>query len=427
MSDIFISYASEDRHRAEMLAQILENRGWSIFWDRTIPIGKTWRETIGSELDNARCVIVLWSKTSIKSDWVQDEADDAKHRGVLVPILIENVQPPMGFRNIQAAHLENWDGTEPQAFHRLIADIAAIIGPLKEIENERRHELPTALLSPQAPRSATREPREQLQHVSSEQPKGAALSSTVPWWVIAGLGSLAVLVMVGVWQKAGPPVAPQPAPSITSQPTPPITSQPTPQVRPQDGSAFYSEGVRYYYGRGVTQDYAKAREWYQKAADQGNVEAMYDLGVLYDKGQGVAQDYAKAREWWQKASDGGDPAAMQSLGALYVHGQGVAQDYAKAREWWQKAADGGDPVAMHSLGALYFNGQGVAQDYAKAREWYQKAADQGNAAAMVGLGFLYEKGQEVAQDYAKARDWYQKAADKGDADAKARLSRLPMK
>jgi hypothetical protein len=140
MSDIFISYAGEDETRAEMLARTLEDRGWSTFWDRTIPIGKTWRETIGRELQGARCVIVLWSKNSIDSHWVHEEADDAQGRGILVPILIENVQAPIGFRSIQAAHLQNWDGTEPtRAFHRLIADIAVLIGlPPKETENERR-------------------------------------------------------------------------------------------------------------------------------------------------------------------------------------------------------------------------------------------------------------------------------------------------
>jgi hypothetical protein len=118
MSDIFVSYAHEDRSRAEELAQRLEGRGWSIFWDRTIPIGKTWRETIGRELASARCVIVLWSKSSIESGWVQEEADDAKRRGVLLPVLIEKVQPPMGFRSIQAAELVDWDASEPpHAFH----------------------------------------------------------------------------------------------------------------------------------------------------------------------------------------------------------------------------------------------------------------------------------------------------------------------
>jgi hypothetical protein len=94
VSDIFISYASEDRPRAEMLAQTLEDRGWSTFWDRTIPIGKTWRETIGRELSGARCVIVLW-----------------KPRSNLVGC--RKKPTPIGFRSIQAAHLENWDGTEP--------------------------------------------------------------------------------------------------------------------------------------------------------------------------------------------------------------------------------------------------------------------------------------------------------------------------
>jgi hypothetical protein len=49
MSDIFISYASEDLPRIRPLVDALERRGWSVFWDRTIPAGKTWREVIGNE------------------------------------------------------------------------------------------------------------------------------------------------------------------------------------------------------------------------------------------------------------------------------------------------------------------------------------------------------------------------------------------
>jgi flagellar biosynthesis GTPase FlhF len=137
MSDIFISYAAEDRPRAQVIAQLLGGHGWSIFWDRTIPIGRTW--VIGKELDEARCVIVLWSKISIGSGWVQDEADDGKRRGVLVPVLIEDVLPPIGFRSIQAADLTNWDGTEAtQSVRTLVQGITEIIGPpAKEAEEER--------------------------------------------------------------------------------------------------------------------------------------------------------------------------------------------------------------------------------------------------------------------------------------------------
>jgi hypothetical protein len=132
MSDIFISYNHEDRLRAEMFAKALEGRGWSVFWDRTIPIGKTWRETIGRELSEARCVIVLWSNTSVESEWVREEADDARQRRVLVPVRIDDIQPPMGFRGIQTADLVNWNPSETTpAFDRLIADIGALRVRLK--------------------------------------------------------------------------------------------------------------------------------------------------------------------------------------------------------------------------------------------------------------------------------------------------------
>ena len=51
----------------------------------------------------------------------------------------------------------------------------------------------------------------------------------------------------------------------------------------------------------------------EKAAAGGNASAMYSLGVLYQIGRGVAQDYAKARDWYQKAADAGNTDAKQAL------------------------------------------------------------------------------------------------------------------
>ena len=62
----------------------------------------------------------------------------------------------------------------------------------------------------------------------------------------------------------------------------------------------------YSYGKGVKQDYFKAVEWYQKAAEQGEVHAQYNLGNMYDNGQGVKQDYAKAKEYFGLACDNKD-------------------------------------------------------------------------------------------------------------------------
>jgi TPR repeat protein len=73
---------------------------------------------------------------------------------------------------------------------------------------------------------------------------------------------------------------------------------------------------------------------------------MSNLGSLYANGQGVAQDYTKARELFQKAADEGEAIGMTNLGLLYENGQGVAQDYAKARELYEKAAKLGEANAM---------------------------------------------------------------------------------
>jgi hypothetical protein len=166
MSDIFISYHNEDRPGAQMLAQALGGCGWSIFWDRKIPIGKTWPETIGRELDDARCVVVLWSKTSIKSDWVREEAEHAKQRGVLVPVLIDNVLPPIGFRTIQAADLVGWDTTNPtESFRSLISDIGGLIGrPPKEPEDGGKPAETEVMINKEAQRRiAEREPKRKAQ------------------------------------------------------------------------------------------------------------------------------------------------------------------------------------------------------------------------------------------------------------------------
>ena len=132
MSDIFISYASQDRERILPLVRGLEKTGWSIFWDRTIPAGKTWREWIEGEIRNARCIVVVWSAAAVDSQWVHEEAVVGKKKKILIPVMLENVEPPLGFSSIQAANLVGWDGDfGSPPFQQLLGAIALIpgIGP----------------------------------------------------------------------------------------------------------------------------------------------------------------------------------------------------------------------------------------------------------------------------------------------------------
>jgi hypothetical protein len=126
VSDIFISYSSIDRDTARMLAQALEGEGWSVWWDRSILPGKTYDRVIEKELEAARCVIVIWTRESVESDWVRAEAGEALNRGTLVPVLREEVDIPLVFRQIHAAHLQDWDGdVQHPGFQQLLKAVAA--------------------------------------------------------------------------------------------------------------------------------------------------------------------------------------------------------------------------------------------------------------------------------------------------------------
>lgn len=129
MADIFISYGREDEDRIKGFVSALEQQGWSVFWDRRIPSGETWRSYIGKALDDAKCVVVAWSRHSVSSSWVTEEAEDGRRRGVLIPVLLDPIEQPRGFREIQAADLTGWQpGSSSLRFDELVKDICRRLG-----------------------------------------------------------------------------------------------------------------------------------------------------------------------------------------------------------------------------------------------------------------------------------------------------------
>ena len=71
-------------------------------------------------------------------------------------------------------------------------------------------------------------------------------------------------------------------------------------------------------GIGIKQDYAQARQWFEKGTTAGDTDSMYLLGVFYDDGLGIKQDYTQARQWYEKAAAAGNARAMYKLGTLYA-------------------------------------------------------------------------------------------------------------
>lgn len=110
MSDIFISYKKEDAGRVVRIVEALRAEGFSVWWDHGITPGAQWDQTIQQQLDAAKAVVAVWSTLSRDAPWVKEESGVGKSRGILVPVRIDDVEPPLGFGLIQAVDLIGWSG-----------------------------------------------------------------------------------------------------------------------------------------------------------------------------------------------------------------------------------------------------------------------------------------------------------------------------
>ena len=143
LGKIFVSYTHEDHARAKLISDGLSARGWSVWWDRTIPPGRTFDDVIEEALDEAQCVVVLWSTTSVTSNWVRAEAAEGARRQILVPALLDNVKIPLEFRRVQAANLTNWNGDQGDAdFEQFVRSISRLARSAVPTASARRQDPP---------------------------------------------------------------------------------------------------------------------------------------------------------------------------------------------------------------------------------------------------------------------------------------------
>ena len=104
-STVFFSYARADQARVVTIINLIEQAGYSVWWDGLIEGGERFSHQTEEALDRAQAVIVLWSKTSVKSHWVHDEATRGRDRRILVPLSLDGSPPPLGFGQFQIIDL----------------------------------------------------------------------------------------------------------------------------------------------------------------------------------------------------------------------------------------------------------------------------------------------------------------------------------
>lgn len=183
MADVFLSYAREDSARAEQVARGLAAVGIDVFWDNEIPPGTTWADYIEQKLTQCKALIVLWSEHSTKSQWVREEARMGRDKGVLIPVMIDNSQPPFGFGEVQAANLAGWNGESDNPNWKRFVDAVG--------------NFTNAAPRPAAPQPAMSAPPRDPPRAAppaAEPKKGAG----VPVWVWVVGAVVATIVVLGV-------------------------------------------------------------------------------------------------------------------------------------------------------------------------------------------------------------------------------------
>lgn len=172
-------------------------------------------------------------------------------------------------------------------------------------------------------------------------------------------------------------------------------------------------------------DVDEAIKYYEKAAtDYGNITAQKNLGYIY----WVYDEYidlGKSYEWYEKAANRGDVWAIECLTTICYEDVYPEDNYADlAYEWALKGADKGNGYCMYVLSDMYMQELGpdwMKEDFNMAFEWAEKSAEAGDIYGMENLAVLYQKGWGTEKNLEKALEWYEKSYEGGNEYAESEI------
>lgn len=167
-------------------------------------------------------------------------------------------------------------------------------------------------------------------------------------------------------------------------------------------------------GAGFEKDRKKAFEYFRKAAEKGEPDAVAQLGHMYANGFGVDKDLDKAIQLFQEAINDGSASGSYGLGYMYLAGEGVELDHSRAYQNFKVAADKKHLESHFHLGVLHLLGQGCRKDTAKALRYFNIAAQHGHTLSMYNLAMMYLKGHGTAPSCNSALSILKSVAEQGE-------------
>ena len=176
-------------------------------------------------------------------------------------------------------------------------------------------------------------------------------------------------------------------------------------------------------GLGGPKDEAAALVLLQDAAAAGVPSAQVNLGKMLENGGATQRNLPAAISWYEKAADQGSIDARLRLMDLYYFGtESMAPDFAKALPHVKAAAAAGNATAQNLLGTMFEFGQAVEPSHADALHWFREAAMQGDAKAQSNLGRLIRQHSTGEAEMLEAYQWIRLSAEQGEITAKVILA-----
>jgi cell division septation protein DedD len=176
-------------------------------------------------------------------------------------------------------------------------------------------------------------------------------------------------------------------------------------------------------------DYAGAVSIWRPLADKGDADAEFNLGQAYRLGRGVPTNLAAAKTWFERAAEQGHIDAETTLGLLLFQNG----DQAEGLKWLKKAADLGEPRALLVYGTALVNGDSVTQDPVLGYAYVSRAAAQGLAPAKDTLDQLDQllpiadrkRGVQIARQLAESAPAHGPSPDEAPELTKAAKAKRP--
>ncbi len=397
MADVFISYRKADRAKAEALAKALKIENLGVWWDTALETGETFDEKIQSALEQAKAVIVIWSKESVKSDWVRAESSIGRERGILVPIMIQPVNIPVPFNLLQTADLIGWHGDRAHTGYR---DVVKQLKTLAGKASVRPLKPP--------PNRALRALWRTVAVVCVIAAIGASVWVFRPWEKLMSKDPVLEAKHIAVEKRAAS-----------------LNALSAYGLAPGDLDRYSS---RYIVDRLFKQG---TRAQLNTDAEKSDpvilaLKCAVDLWTLADD----LPAFEAADPTCSKSAEAGEPAGQVFLGDLLMEasyfapvGEDQRHGYRKsALAEYQKAADAGSAWGQVSYGRVLADGKDGEADPIKAEKLFKQAQANGLPEGDFLLGRLYISGDISGPEYEPALAMVRKAADSGVQEAQKYLS-----